>query len=103
MRTRYWPPEAPRIETIDAFVAAFRLRGYHISDNEEVEPGFQKVALFALQGKPTHAAIQQRSGRWKSKLGVAEDIEHDLRGVENNHYGIVVLIFCRALKPRIAP
>lgn len=103
MRTKYWPVGAPRAETIEAFTIAFGLRGYNVTDAADFEPGFQKVALFALLGKPTHAAIQQPSGRWKSKLGESEDIEHDLRGVENHIYGSPVLVFCRMLEPRIAP
>ena len=99
----YWPLTAPLIDAIESFIAAFATRGYHVTDNELFEPGFEKVALFALNGQPKHAALQLPSGRWKSKLGDAEDIEHDLRGVEGRTYGAVVLIFCRALTPRIAP
>ena len=40
------------------------------------EAGYVKVALYAKDGKWTHAARQLESGRWTSKLGIYEDIEH---------------------------
>ena len=46
-------------------------------------------------GIPTHAARQLRSGRWTSKLGQAEDIEHELRALEGAIHGAVVLILKR--------
>jgi hypothetical protein len=42
-----------------------------------LEPGFEKIALYELRGMYTHAARQLPDGRWKSKLGEDEDIEHD--------------------------
>jgi hypothetical protein len=38
------------------------------------------------------------SGRWTSKLGNAEDIEHELRALEGEIYGAVALILKR-LRP----
>jgi hypothetical protein len=34
-------------------------------------------------GQLAHAARQLQSGRWTSKLGDLEDIEHDLRALED--------------------
>jgi hypothetical protein len=42
-----------------------------------VEPGFVKVALYAVAGEYTHASRQLSSGKWTSKLGKGVDIEHD--------------------------
>jgi hypothetical protein len=54
--------------------------------------------LFAnAQGVPKHAARQLLTGRWTSKLGKMEDIEHGLRDLEGTVYGTVVLIMKRAL------
>jgi hypothetical protein len=58
-------------------------------------------ALFALaDGFPTHAAWQLGSGRWTSKLGELEDIEHALRDLEGTEYGAVALVMKR---PRAVP
>ena len=73
----YWPPEIPRAVTISAFINAFELQGYSVCDGTEYESDFEKVALYAdSNGKPTPAAKQLHSGKWTSKLGRLEDIEH---------------------------
>lgn len=93
----YWPPGVAMEETVDAFVAAFATTGYVACSNEDVEPGFEKVALFAKGGLPKHAARQLPNGRWTSKLGPREDIEHDLHAVSGGLYGAVVLFLKRPL------
>jgi hypothetical protein len=35
------------------------------------------------------------NGRWTNKLGKAEDIEHELRDLEGDFYGTVVLVMQR--------
>jgi hypothetical protein len=47
-----------RAETIDAFRDAFATLCYSVCDNDQLEPGYEKVALFALAGAPKHAAKQ---------------------------------------------
>jgi hypothetical protein len=92
----YWPPTVPRERTRAAFVAAFATLGYALCENEDPEAGYQKIALFADDdGKPTHAARQLPNGRWSSKIGKADDIEHRLRDLEGTLYGAVVLIMKR--------
>lgn len=92
-----WPPKAPRELTVDAFAAAFSAQGYLDITNESSEPSFEKVAILAdATGTPTHAARQLPSGRWTSKLGGAEDIEHELHALEGDIYGRVVLLLKRS-------
>ena len=92
----YWPAGVPRIATLEAFQAAFETLAYSTYAPEEMKPGFEKVALFAdINGVPTHAARQLANGRWTSKLGKAEDIEHDLRDLEGDLYGTVALLMSR--------
>ncbi len=93
----YWPPNVPREETVEAFVAAFAVVGYEPCVGEEFEPGFEKVALFAKENHPEHAARQLPSGRWTSKLGFLEDIEHDLHAVSGAEYGLIVRIMRRSI------
>jgi hypothetical protein len=93
-----WPGSAAREVTLSAFTAAFLTIGYVVGGDESLEPGFEKVALFAdAAGMPTHAARQLPAGAWTSKLGNAEDIEHELRALEGEIYGAVVLILKRPL------
>src|SRR5438270_518391 len=88
----HWPDGVPRVVTLEAFRAAFATLGYVICPSEELEAGFEKIALFANdQGIPRHAARQLASGRWTSKLGKMEDIDHALRDLEGTLYGSVVL------------
>jgi len=84
-------------ETLEAFVAMFGNFGYIPCAGEENEVGFERVAIFEKSGIPTHAARQFPSGHWTSKLGVREDIEHDLRAEEGDAYGTVAFILKRPL------
>ena len=91
-----WPDSAVREVTLNAFTTAFGTIGYIGEGEESLEPGVEKIALFAdTTGMPTHAARQLPSGAWTSKLGNAEDIEHELRALEGEIYGTVALILKR--------
>jgi hypothetical protein len=62
---------------LDALAAAFLALGYEACADGALEAGFEKVALYGSEQAYTHAARQLPSGKWTSKLGAAEDIEHD--------------------------
>lgn len=88
----YWPSDAPLEASLSAFIVAFATLGYEPCGDGALEEKTEKVAIYALlDGRTTHAARQLPSGRWTSKLGEAEDIEHgspaELEGAE---YGAVV-------------
>jgi hypothetical protein len=92
----YWPEGVARVETLAAFIAAFALLGYEPCDSEELEASYEKIAIFANpDGTPTHAARQLPGGRWTSKLGLKEDIEHELHDVSGEIYGAVVQLMRR--------
>jgi hypothetical protein len=94
----HWPVNVPREATVDAFRLTFMTVGFAECADEKVEVGCEKIAFSAnAQGVPKHAARQLLTGRWTSKLGKMEDIEHDLRDLEGTVYGTVVLIMKRAL------
>jgi len=97
MDVHYWPEGVPREETLEAFTLAFASLGFVPSECGDLEPGFEKVALYARDGKPTHAARQQADGAWTSKLGEWLDITHTLRGLEGPFYGRVAVFLKRAL------
>lgn len=94
--TSYWPEGAPRQETVAAFVQAYATLGFVTCQSDTLEPGFEKIAIYVdTSGKPSHAARQLPSGKWTSKLGRSEDIEHLLDGLTNSEYGSVARILKR--------
>ena len=92
----YWPAHAPREESLRAFLIAFGTLGYEPCDSDQLEDGFEKVAIFAgPDGRPTHAARQLSNGWWTSKLGRMEDIQHALAGLHGDSYGRVAQVLRR--------
>lgn len=95
----YWPSDIKRDVTLNAFIKAYKLLGYKTCDNRVYEKGYEKIAIFVKDNKPTHAARQLNSGHWTSKLGCCEDIEHfTLDGIENETYGSAVVFLKRPRK-----
>lgn len=92
-----WPAGVARAETVEGFRDAFATLDYEVCADDRLEPGCEKVALFALGGVPKHAARQLPSGRWVSKLGPSEDIEHALHDLTGIVYGSVVLVMKRRM------
>lgn len=96
----YCPIPAQRQEYgIEVLKQLFASLGYEDCGlDTALEPGFEKVALFAQSWFYTHAARQLATGKWTSKLGQAEDIEHDTpHDVAGGIYGDVVAIMKRPL------
>jgi hypothetical protein len=90
----YWPPGVPREVTVNAFVTAFNLLGYEVCGTFELEDNYLKVVLYAKDGTPTHMARQLSDGRWASKLGPLQDIEHlNLNDVSGPTYGAPYIFF----------
>ena len=88
----YWPEGVPREETVDAFIAAYQSIGYTSCANGDCEDGVEKIAIYAnANGRPTHAARQLPNGKWTSKLGQLQDIEHEsLTDLADSDYGIAI-------------
>jgi hypothetical protein len=85
----YWPEGLARVVSLEGFFQAFATIGYQRCEQGHLEAAFERVAIYALDGKPTHAARQLSDGRWTSKLGKDIDITHTLRGLEGPIYGAV--------------
>lgn len=96
----YWPEVVPRQLTVQAFVQAFQTAGFEVCADRRVEPGLEKIAIYARLGQPTHAARQLPNGRWTSKLGRSVDIEHtDPDAVSGPQYGTPVVFMKRPIRP----
>jgi len=99
----YWPPKAPPQQTVKAFVLAFKTIGYEVCQNGDLESGYEKIAIYALNGKPEHAARQLPDGTWTHKMGPSIDLTTTLTAVEGPCYGAVVRFMRRRLKLRRKP
>ena len=76
---------------MDAFLAGFSALGYEPCADGILEDGFEKVAIYQLLSQVTHMARQLSTGRWTSKIGDFEDIEHSNPSeLEGDEYGTVV-------------
>ena len=97
----FWPPHLQREkenqETLENFIRAFEWKGYRRGCiNGKLEKGIEKIAIYTIAGIPKHAARQLESGRWTSKCGNSEDIQHEtLLGVEGKIYGKAVYFMHR--------
>lgn len=94
---RFWPKDVPPAETRLAFIKAFATKGYEQCDSPDLEPGYEKVCLYERLGRPRHAARQLPDGTWSSKLGMRNDISHDLNGLTGKLYGKPALFMRRVL------
>jgi hypothetical protein len=104
----FWPKASDLELTVEAFMKAYHIVGFTKCETGDLEDGFEKIAIFAKDfgnkrpKEPTHAAIQSptRNGKWRSKMGDDEDIEHDLSSVEGRLYGEVVCFMKRELSKK---
>ncbi|MBI4767911.1 MAG: hypothetical protein HY787_25510 [Deltaproteobacteria bacterium] len=91
----YWPSGVSSELTIDSFIEAFQTLGYQSCNGPDYEPSFEKIAIYAKSGSPTHAARQLASGRWTSKLGKYVDIEHSIDALDGPAYGTIEIFMKR--------
>lgn len=95
MGVRYWPPSIPREATVAAFDLMLKSFGFSECVKRTLEKGVHKVALYMLAGSPKHMAKQTEKGKWSSKLGDEQDVEHLLDALEGPEYGTVYKVYCR--------
>ncbi len=95
----YWPEGVSDDDTVDSVIDLFRLVGYELCEDGSLEAGYEKIAVYAVNGSPTHAARQLEDGRWTSKLGKYEDIVHatpeELQWDDDKGYGQVAAFMVR--------
>jgi hypothetical protein len=98
--TGYWPSPVNDFPTIATFIEGFSTLGFKPCESRALETGTEKLALYAdAEGNPSHMARQLPDGRWTSKLGRREDIEHDtLECLEGGAYGSVACILARSMR-----
>lgn len=86
----YWPSGAPKQLSIRAFSRAFRTLGYRVCNDGDLDPGYEKIAIYIDgRGAPSHAARQLPDGMWTHKMGPSIDVTTTLAAVEGPKYGTV--------------
>jgi hypothetical protein len=97
----YWPtPVPPGDFSVAVLEQAFAALGFEKCDDASLEPGFEKVAPYGTSFFYTHVARQLSTGKWTSKLGRSEDIEHDHPdNLAGGVYGVVVQFMKRRHLP----
>lgn len=96
----YWPPGVNRDNTLATVRRIFEIHGYRVCENAISEIGFEKVALYehAVFGIE-HVSRQLQTGKWTSKVGELEDIQHSSPlDLEIEDYGVVRMIMKRPRK-----
>lgn len=96
----FWPLETKADDYgVDVLESAFRSLGYQPCDQYHYEEGYDKVVLYGDSLFFTHAARQLPNGKWTSKLGKLEDIEHDSpEDLTGGVYGEIARIMKRPSK-----
>jgi hypothetical protein len=94
----FWPDGVANESSVEAYAHIFRERGFVDCESGDHEKGMLKIALYTRDGEVTHVARQLPNGRWTSKLGKCEDIEHTLEGLVSDGpfaYGAATHFFRR--------
>jgi hypothetical protein len=74
----YWFPNVEREWTLKAIRKLVEFHDYKVCDSYELEDAYEKVVFYIDDdGVPQHFARQLSNGKWTSKLGELNDIEHD--------------------------
>ncbi len=97
----HWPKGIPRDWNVDTIVQLFQLLGYELCESDDLEHGWEKVALYAVGYECRHVARQKADGKWTSKLGNLLDLDHDTleclcsESLDDSSYGEVVRVMKR--------
>jgi hypothetical protein len=87
---KYWPPGIPEDWTIVTTRLVLEQEGGYTTEaaTPDLEPEWEKVAIFSNSSGDLHFARQLPNGQWTSKLGEHIDIAHDdLECLKGNSYG----------------
>jgi hypothetical protein len=88
-----WPGES--VGAFDQLYAQYGFRRLARADYS-LQRGVEKIALYAQNGKCTHAARQNTDGTWSSKLGSAPLIRHGLvDAFGNSDYGHPIAVYVK--------
>jgi hypothetical protein len=76
-----------------------KIKGFEICKNADFDDKYEKIAIYGLEDEFLHVAIQLQNGKWSSKIGEYEDIEHNsLKAVGGGRYGYPIIFMQRLRK-----
>ena len=93
---KIWPKQLPRKLNIESFKLLYELYGYKECFDDSYDKAFDKIAFYAKNNQPLHAA-KQFGNIWKSKISNLI-VEHELDWLSGNSYdsyGDIVFIMKR--------
>jgi hypothetical protein len=94
----YWPDDAPWDDRVESLVCVFKLLGFEECSSDAPEPGYDKVAIYSKGHGYEHIARQLPGGKWTSKLGSYNDLEHtNLPCLTGDWYGSVVTVLRKSI------
>lgn len=73
----YWPTGIATDGTADSYIELFVRCEFALCGDGSLEADMEKIALYADGYAFKHVARQLSDGKWTSKLGSLEDIEHE--------------------------
>lgn len=95
-RSIIWPEALSKGILINNYLELYKLNGFEkVNDLDiSVEVGYVKIAIYGNTEQVfTHVCRQMEDGKWVSKLGSFQDVEHDdLEVLEGSHYGKVMVV-----------
>src|SRR5260370_4986987 len=99
VRGYYWPPGISRSIAVDNVIQMFEIIGhFERCAHGDLETGFEKIAIYQdADGDFSHVARQKSNGKWTSKLGRLDDIDHTSPLVLEQDYGPIVQFLKRAI------
>ena len=78
---------------VSTYISYFKEKGFVIDENNTLQEGFIKIAIYLEGNEFKHVARQLANGKWTSKIGDWEDVEHDtLQVLFGDFYGTQVII-----------
>jgi hypothetical protein len=81
---------------ISTYISYFEQKNFVRTDNKEVEIGVTKIAIYFEGEEFKHVARQLKNGKWTSKIGDWEDVEHDnIEILFGEFYGTQTIIMQR--------
>lgn len=85
----WWPDGIDRDFSEDALIECFKFFGFEETDDNAIEQSYDKVALYSLNGKWTHAARVIENDNYHSKFGYNVDGFHKSGDILSSKYGTV--------------
>lgn len=96
----WWPEGIPREDSYVALAEAFRSVGFTDCKDSEMEEGYDKVALYGLNGHWLHASRIWDTGHEHSKFGCNHDGIHPSNCFQGTMYGEIYMYMKRQQEER---